>query len=140
MNFRIFWGNYITQQKLHIYGFRWQLSEIIYSHFLGMLLTYNGKKNRLKLFWENYELLNIIFLSIFWATSMLFLRTPYVFKIFLTLSWRWPLSYRNQSIDLLWFLYDWELCHERVNHECKCQMLSQKSHSCKKSTGRWKNK
>ena len=30
-----------------------------------MLLTYNGKKNRLKLFWENYELLNIIFLSIF---------------------------------------------------------------------------
>ena len=25
---------------------------------------------------------------------------------YLTLSWRRPLSYRNQSIDLLWFLYD----------------------------------
>ena len=39
----------------------------------------------------------------------------------LTLSWRRPLSYRNQSIDLLyksvdWFLYDNSLRHERVNH------------------------
>ena len=37
----------------------------------------------------------------------------------LTLSWRRPLSYRNQSIDLLcksmnWFLYDNSLRHERV--------------------------
>ena len=37
----------------------------------------------------------------------------------LTLSWRRPLSYRNQSIDLHrksidWFLYDNDLCHERV--------------------------
>ena len=38
----------------------------------------------------------------------------------LTLSWRRPLSYRSQSIDLLgksldWFLYDNGLGHERVN-------------------------
>ena len=38
----------------------------------------------------------------------------------LTLSWQRPLSYRNQSIDLLWksmdwFLYDNGLRHERVN-------------------------
>ena len=38
----------------------------------------------------------------------------------LTLSWRRPLSYRNQSVDLLrksmdWFLYDNGLLHERVN-------------------------
>ena len=38
----------------------------------------------------------------------------------LTLSWRRPLSYRNQSIDLRsksvdWFLYDNGLHHERVN-------------------------
>ena len=37
----------------------------------------------------------------------------------LTLSWRRPLSYRNQSIDLLrksmgWFLLDNDLRHERV--------------------------
>ena len=37
-----------------------------------------------------------------------------------TLSWRRPLSYRNQSIDLRsksvdWFLYDNGLRHERVN-------------------------
>ena len=37
----------------------------------------------------------------------------------LTLSWRMPLSYRNQSIDLRnksmnWFLYDNGLRHERV--------------------------
>ena len=31
----------------------------------------------------------------------------------LTLSWRRPLSYRNQSMD--WFLYDKGLRHERVN-------------------------
>ena len=41
-------------------------------------------------------------------------------KFYLTLSWRRPLSYRNQSIDLLcksmdWFLYDNGLRHERVN-------------------------
>ena len=38
----------------------------------------------------------------------------------LTLSWRRPLSHRNQSIDLLcklidWFLYDNDPRHERVN-------------------------
>ena len=41
-------------------------------------------------------------------------------KVFLTLSWQSPLSYRNQSIDLRsksmdWFLYDNGLRHERVN-------------------------
>ena len=40
----------------------------------------------------------------------------------LTLSWRRPLSYRNQSIDLRsksidWFLYDNGLRHERVKRE-----------------------
>ena len=40
----------------------------------------------------------------------------------LTLSWRWPLSYRNQSTDLLrksmdWFLYDNGLRHERVKRQ-----------------------
>ena len=39
----------------------------------------------------------------------------------LTLSQRRPLSYRNQSIDLLrkstdWFLYDNGLRHERINN------------------------
>ena len=42
----------------------------------------------------------------------------------LTLSWRRPLSYRNQSIDLLgksmdWFLYDNGLRHERVKRNLK---------------------
>ena len=40
-------------------------------------------------------------------------------KCYLTLSWRRPLSYRNQSIDLRsksidWFLYDKGLRHESV--------------------------
>ena len=40
----------------------------------------------------------------------------------LTLSWRRPISYRNQSIDLLyksmdWFLYDIDLRHERVEEQ-----------------------
>ena len=38
----------------------------------------------------------------------------------LTVSWRRPLTYRNQSIDLLfksmdWFLYERDPHHERVN-------------------------
>ena len=37
----------------------------------------------------------------------------------LTLSWRRPISYKNQSIDLRsksmdWFLYDNGLCHKRI--------------------------
>ena len=40
-------------------------------------------------------------------------------QIYLTLSWKRPLSYSNQSIDLQsklmdWFLYDNGLRHERV--------------------------
>ena len=40
-------------------------------------------------------------------------------KALLTFSWRGPLLYKNQSIDLLrksmyWFLYDNGLRHERV--------------------------
>ena len=49
----------------------------------------------------------------------------------LTLSWRRPLSYRNQSIDLQsksmgWFLYDNGLRHERVNKERDNQTESAK--------------
>ena len=49
------------------------------------------------------------------------LRYRGVFWTLLTLSWRRPLSYRNQSIDLQsksmdWFLYGNGLRHERVKH------------------------
>ena len=48
----------------------------------------------------------------------------------LTLSWRRPLWYRNQSIDFLcksmdWFLYDNSVRHERVNSfsdGCQCSI------------------
>ena len=46
------------------------------------------------------------------------------FSKLLTLSWQRPLSYKNQSIDLLrksvdWFLYDNGLRHERVRYNHK---------------------
>ena len=46
-------------------------------------------------------------------------------KVRLTLSWRRPLSYRNQSIDLRsksmdWFLYHNGLRHERVKSQSTC--------------------
>ena len=45
----------------------------------------------------------------------------------LTLSWRRPLSYRNQSID--WFLYDNGLRHERAKcANLTCRMGNQFSH------------
>ena len=49
--------------------------------------------------------------------------------ISLTFSWRRPLSYRNQSIDLLrksidWFLYDIGLRHERVKKRSRvCKLI-----------------
>ena len=48
----------------------------------------------------------------------------HAFYLHLTLSWRRPLSYRNQSTDLQsksmdWFLYDNDLRHERVNKSDK---------------------
>ena len=50
-----------------------------------------------------------------------FLKHFYLSLCSLILSWRRSLSYRNQSIDLLyksmhWFLYDRDLRHERVKH------------------------
>ena len=43
-----------------------------------------------------------------------------VFRTHLTLSWRRPLSYRNQSTEnpMDWFLYDNGHRHERVNLNC----------------------
>ena len=51
-------------------------------------------------------------------------RKTVLIKTFLTLSWRRPLSYKNQSTDLLhksmdWFLYDNGLRHERVKRSLK---------------------
>ena len=51
-----------------------------------------------------------------------FIFNSYTEQATLTLSWRRPISYRNQSIDLLrksmdWFLYDIGLRHERVSRE-----------------------
>ena len=52
-----------------------------------------------------------------------------VYSQYLTLSCRRPLSYRNQSIDLLrksvdWFLYDNGLRHERVKQNCQILVMS----------------
>ena len=53
----------------------------------------------------------------------------------LTLSWRTPLSYRNQSIDLLWksmdwFLYDNGPRHERVNKPWKTELIEGRCTRC----------
>ena len=53
----------------------------------------------------------------------------YFCKTALTLSWRRPLSYRSQSIDLLrklmdWFLYDTGIRHERVKSWWRLSVFS----------------
>ena len=67
-------------------------------------------------------------------------------KTVLTLSWRTPLSYRNQSIDLPrksmdWLLYDNGHRHERVKHlKRKCfSVLRQKQSSSHGVKDRCKN-
>ena len=57
-------------------------------------------------------------------------------KLLLTLSWRWPLSWRNQSIDLLgksmdWLLYDNGLGHERVKMGKKWRKMLSPTYSLK---------
>ena len=57
-------------------------------------------------------------------------------KFFLILSWRRPLSHRNQSIDLLfksvdWFLYDNDLRHERVKMGKKWRKMLRATYSLK---------
>ena len=79
--------------------------------------------------------------SIFWfkAVSILIFEAVKWTK-YLTLSWRGPISYRNQSIDLRrksmdWFLYDIGLRHERVkykaiykyNHLCRFEKLKKRT-------------
>ena len=58
----------------------------------------------------------------FWRLLVLYLFLAFIKceRDYEPISWRWSLSYRNQSIDWLnksvdWFLYDRDLCHERVN-------------------------
>ena len=62
----------------------------------------------------------------------------FCFKKLLALSWRRPLSYRNQSINLQsksmdWFLYDNGLCHDRVNSSVIYQVSSSKPISAQRS-------
>ena len=52
--------------------------------------------------------------------SKLWANSKYEFFISLSPSWRTSLLYKNQSIGLLcksmeWFLYDRDVCHEKVN-------------------------
>ena len=61
-----------------------------------------------------------------WNACKIFEKIPRVHFYGLTLSWRRPLSYRKQFIDLQsksmdWFLYDNGLRHEKVN----CWLLPQ---------------
>ena len=70
----------------------------------------NIEVNHWNVFWKN----NRDVWNIAWVSLAQFLIH------YLTISWRRPLSYRNQSIDLVcksmdWFLYDNGLRHERVN-------------------------
>ena len=58
-------------------------------------------------------------LSIFSKNEAVFIQLSLKYYFHLTLSWRRPLSYRNQSFDLFrnsmdWFLNDKGLCHEEL--------------------------
>ena len=57
-----------------------------------------------------------------WSKIKTFVLVLHMLSFRLTLSWRRPLSYRNQSINLLcksmdWFLYDNGLRHEKVKKQ-----------------------
>ena len=100
------------------------LQQINTGWFIRVLITY----------WLFYQALKIVIITETFHMLLLYIcikgtqnfpyfeeyKSKYFLSIYLTLSWRRPLSYRNQSIDLQsksmdCFLYDNGLCHERVN-------------------------
>ena len=80
----------------------------ILSRHLDLKLNFNQNKNVL-LFCFDFICLN--------ESSLKMMKRDSYFN--LTFSWRRPLSYKNQSIDLFcksmdWFLYDNGLCHDKT--------------------------
>ena len=83
--------------------------------------------------WVQYIIRILIWIQLNFLTAISFLEMKIILAQHekkLTLSWRRPLSYRNQSIDLLrksldWFLYDIGLRHERVKCNNDCSFLYQ---------------
>ena len=70
-----------------------------------------------------------VFRKIWCALIFCYLRFEISPFALLTLSRRRPLSYRNQSIDLLCKLMDWYLfengpCHERFNNELRASKIT----------------
>ena len=63
-----------------------------------------------------------------WGQLTLF--THAIYLRFLTFSWRRPLPYRTQSIDLLHKSMDWFLCNNGLRHERVKQMLAQELPKC----------
>ena len=69
-----------------------------------------------------------------WKESTLRWTEPTWTIFILTVSWRRPLSYRNQSIDLRcnksmdWFLYDNGLYHERVKLSPSIKLIRNNTH------------
>ena len=82
---------------------------------------------------KNYKSLHVTYNYVQLAYFVCFFlcMTSLTSKCSLTLSWRRPLSYRNQSIDLLcksvdWFLYDNGLHHERVKSSVRKKSFKRK--------------
>ena len=95
---------------------------IILLKAIGCNVEYRGTNSVLSLLLTLYTYLN----------SLLSIRYSITAKVFyyqiLKLSWRRSLSYRNQSTDFQstsmdWFLYDRDLCYERINKfKCSVEM------------------
>ena len=92
------------------------------------------ERNLPELEWDGLNILFVIqyirCFKIFWGS------TNVLFYISLNLSWRRPLSYWNQSIDLHrksmdWFLYDNSLGHERVKMGKKWRKMLSPTYSLK---------
>ena len=114
----------IKNTNIIIFGTKY---ELFIPRYLSLSFIAFGQA---KIFFNNHILMNILIDILFCdkkspnnisyrKTFQKKKRTRVNKNIFLILSWRRPLSYRNQSIDLQsksmdWFLYDNGLRHERV--------------------------
>ena len=107
MNDLLLKANRITSMDIFLLFYRSRPPEVILVKLVILALAHS------KFFWKN----DYLFKLLRGKTNLKFRLHD---LIYLTLSWRRSLSYRNHSIDLLfksvdWFLYERDLRHEKVN-------------------------
>ena len=120
---KMFWRNSLCEKLPHWkINFTFTFCLLLVSSMLWWVNSFSTKYStyRQLLLMEVAHLMDLRYQEVEDHSKKTFNTRRFRYIVRSTLSWRRPLSYRNQSIDFLsistdWFLYDNGLRHERVN-------------------------